>query len=187
MSLGRTDTALGAFYRRLAGRIGKPQALTATARKLAILVYRALKGELTYHDPGADGYAQQQRTRSLRRIRQRAATLGFDLVNRETGELLMPFLPNNGGSFLGGGSAPAPRRARERVGESEGRSPSGKQEDAGSCGPGAFERPLTTVSGVSVPLSDTSAAGRSIRRARTTPRCGVASHRSVVRRESLRS
>ena len=90
MSLGRTDTALGAFYRRLAARIGKPQALTATARKLAILVYRALKGELTYRDPGGDAYAQQQRTRTLRRIRQRAATLGFDLVNHETGELLQP-------------------------------------------------------------------------------------------------
>lgn len=88
MSLGRTDTALGAFYRRLAGRIGKPQALTATARKLAILVYRALKGDFTYRDPGADTYNHHQRTRTLRRIRQRAATLGFDLVNRETGEVL---------------------------------------------------------------------------------------------------
>ena len=58
MSLGRTETALGAFYRRLAARIGKPQAVTATARKLAILVYRALKGELVYQDPGADAYGQ---------------------------------------------------------------------------------------------------------------------------------
>lgn len=89
MSLGRTQTALGAFYRRLAARIGKPQAITATARKLAILVYRALKGQLVYRDPGADAYnAQQQRTRVLGRLRQRAATLGFELVSRETGELL---------------------------------------------------------------------------------------------------
>ena len=88
MSLGRTQTALGAFYRRLAARIGKPQAITATARKLAILVYRALKGELVYQDPGADAYDSQQRTQALRRLRQRAATLGFALVNRQTGELL---------------------------------------------------------------------------------------------------
>ncbi len=88
MSLGRTQTALGAFYRRLAARIGKPQAITATARKLAILIYRALKGELVYRDPGADAYDYQQRTRVLRRLRQRVATLGFDLVNRETGEIL---------------------------------------------------------------------------------------------------
>src|ERR1700730_11852581 len=52
ISLGRTQTALGAFYRRLAVRIDKPQANTAMARKLAILVYRALKGELVYRDPG---------------------------------------------------------------------------------------------------------------------------------------
>jgi len=90
MSLGRTDTALGAFYRRLAARIGKPQALTATARKLAILIYRALKGDLAYRDPGADAYHQQQRSRTLRRIRQRAASLGFNLVSRETGEVLHP-------------------------------------------------------------------------------------------------
>jgi len=46
MSLGRTSTALGAFYRRLAVRIGKAKAITATARKLALLVYRALSGKL---------------------------------------------------------------------------------------------------------------------------------------------
>lgn len=39
MSLGRTKIALGAVDRRFADRIGKPQAITATARKLAILVY----------------------------------------------------------------------------------------------------------------------------------------------------
>jgi transposase len=88
MTLGRGQTALGAFYRRLAGRIGKAQAITATARKLAILVYRALKGELVYRDPGADAYDLQQRTRMLRGLRQRAARLGFDLVNRDTGEIL---------------------------------------------------------------------------------------------------
>jgi transposase len=90
MSLGRTDTALGAFYRRLAARIGKPQAITATARKLAILVYRTLKGDLAYRDLGADAYEAQQRTRTLRRLRHRAASLGFELVNRVTGEILPP-------------------------------------------------------------------------------------------------
>jgi transposase len=90
MTLGRTDTALGAFYRRLAARIGKPQAITATARKLAVLVYRALNGDLVYRDPGADAYHHQQRARRLRTIRQRAAALGFALVNHATGEVLQP-------------------------------------------------------------------------------------------------
>ena len=74
----------------MAARIGKPQAITATARKLAILVYRTLKGDLAYHDLGADAYEAQQRTRTLRRLRHRAASLGFELVNRVTGEILPP-------------------------------------------------------------------------------------------------
>lgn len=90
MSLSRTQTTLGAFYRRLAARVGKAQANTATARKLAILVYRTLKGDLVYTDAGAAAYDQQQRSRTLRRLRQRAATLGYELVNQATGEVLVP-------------------------------------------------------------------------------------------------
>jgi len=88
MNLGRTDTALGAFYRRLAYRVGKAKAITATARKLAILVYRTLRDGLAYQDPGAAAYDAQHRVRVLHRLRQRAAHLGFSLLNRDTGELL---------------------------------------------------------------------------------------------------
>ncbi len=88
MSLGRTPTALGAFYRRLAYRIGKAKAITATARKLAILVYRSLKGELVYKDPGAAAYDTRHRESVLRRLRHRAQGLGYTLVSRTTGEIL---------------------------------------------------------------------------------------------------
>jgi transposase len=88
MVLGRTSTALGAYYRRIAYRIGKPKAITATARKLAILVYRTLKGELDYADPGASAYEELHRERTLRNVRNRAKSLGFGLVNLETGEAL---------------------------------------------------------------------------------------------------
>jgi len=88
MALSRTDTALGAFCRRLAFRVGKAKAITATARKLAILVYRTLKHEIQYHDVGATGYDAQHRSRQLRKLRRHAATLGFALLNVETGELL---------------------------------------------------------------------------------------------------
>lgn len=87
MNLGRTQTALGAFYRRVAFRIGKAKAVTATARKLAILIYRTLKEGLVYADPGAETYDTQHRTHVLRRLRQRAANLGFGLVNLTTGEV----------------------------------------------------------------------------------------------------
>jgi transposase len=88
MNLGRTQTALGAFYRRVAFRIGKAKAITATARKLAVLVYRTLKDHILYADPGADAYNAQDRTRIVRRLRQRAEHLGFGLVNLSTGEVV---------------------------------------------------------------------------------------------------
>lgn len=88
MVAGRTTTALGAYYRRIAYRIGKPKAITATARKIAILVYRLLRGDLDYRDPGADAYEASHRTRTLRHLRKRAGQLGFGLIKIETGELL---------------------------------------------------------------------------------------------------
>ena len=87
MNLGRSQTALGAFYRRVAFRVGKAKAVTATARKLAILVYRTLKDGLVYRDPGADAYDAHHRTHVLRRLRQRAANLGFGLIDLSTGEV----------------------------------------------------------------------------------------------------
>jgi hypothetical protein len=88
MSLGRTQTALGAYYRRLAYRVGKAKAITATARKLAILVYRTLKDGLVYQDPGAAAYNAQDQARVLRRLTQRAADLGFALLDTQSGEVL---------------------------------------------------------------------------------------------------
>ena len=90
VTVGRSQTALGAYYRRLAYRVGKAKAVTATARKLAILVYRVLKGEIIYQDPGADAYEAQHRDRSLRNLRLRAQKLGFSLLNDKTGEILEP-------------------------------------------------------------------------------------------------
>jgi transposase len=89
MSLGRTSTALGAFYRRLAARVGRAKAITATARKLAVLVYRILSGDLVYNDPGATAYHQLNRARELKSLRKRAKLLGFELVNHSTGEVLL--------------------------------------------------------------------------------------------------
>ncbi len=59
VSVGRTLTALGAFYRRLAARIGKAKTVTATARKIAVLFYNAMRYGLDYRDPGADYYEQR--------------------------------------------------------------------------------------------------------------------------------
>lgn len=82
-AVGRTETALGAFYRRLAVRIGKAKALTATARKIAILFYRAMRFGMQYADPGADQYEQRYRERVIKQLQRRAANFGFTLQPME--------------------------------------------------------------------------------------------------------
>jgi len=88
MSLTRSATALGAYYRRIAYRLGQPKAITATARKLALLVYRVLRGDIVYRDPGATAYLQLHRARLINSLRRRAKEFGLSLVNLETGEVL---------------------------------------------------------------------------------------------------
>lgn len=80
VNVGRTQTALGAFYRRLSARVGKAKAVTATARKLAVLFYNALRFGLEYADPGAGYYEERYRQRVLRNLERRAREFGFALV-----------------------------------------------------------------------------------------------------------
>ena len=79
VNVRRTETALGAFYRRLASRVGKAKAVTATARKLAILFYRARRFRMQYQDPGAEQYEQRYRERVVEQRERRAARFGFSL------------------------------------------------------------------------------------------------------------
>ncbi len=83
VAVGRTSTALGAFYRRLAMRTGKGKAVIATARKLAVLVYNTLRNGTAYVDPGASVYEERYRQRSVKNLQRRAKSLGFALVEAD--------------------------------------------------------------------------------------------------------
>lgn len=78
VTVGRTDTALGAFN-RLSGRVGKAKAVTATARKIAVLFYNALRHGMAYADPGASYYEDRYRQRVLGNLQRRAKSLGYVL------------------------------------------------------------------------------------------------------------
>jgi len=86
VSVGRTSTALGAFYRRLAARIGKAKAVTATARKIAVLFYNAIRYGMTYADPGASHCEQRYRERVIKGPAPPAAEFGFELHRVEVAE-----------------------------------------------------------------------------------------------------
>ncbi len=80
VSVGRTETALGAFYRRLSSRVGKAKAITATARKIAVLFYNAMRHGMDYVDPGASYYETRYRERVVKTLHRRAKALGFVML-----------------------------------------------------------------------------------------------------------
>ena len=84
IAVGRTDTALGAFYRRLSAHVGKAKAVTATARKIAVLFYNTLRHGMSYSDPGATFYEDRYRQRVLSNLKRRAKSLGFVLKEAES-------------------------------------------------------------------------------------------------------
>ena len=81
--LTHSDSWLGAFYRRQRARLGAPQAIIATAHKIARIIYYMLKYRREFVDLGADHYEAQHKKRQFKSLTKKAASLGFCLVPAE--------------------------------------------------------------------------------------------------------
>lgn len=79
-TLLRSQSYLGAQYRRLRARLGAPKAITAMAHKLARLVYRMLKWGHEYVDKGLQYYEERHREQQLYLLKKRAAKLGLQII-----------------------------------------------------------------------------------------------------------
>lgn len=79
-AVGRSRTALGAFYRRIRAKHGAPVAITATAHKIARIVYHMLKEKTPFQPQSDELYSQQQQERYVKRLQQQAKKMGMQLV-----------------------------------------------------------------------------------------------------------
>jgi transposase len=79
-SLHHSRSALGAYYRRLCGRLDKPKAIRATAHKLARLIYTLLTKGTEYVDQGQDYYEERYRQRVVHHLNRKANAMGFRLI-----------------------------------------------------------------------------------------------------------
>ena len=86
-SLHHSKSALGAFFRRIQAKHGTAKAITATAHKLAILIYRMLKYGMEYVDQGQQEYERRYQEQEHKRLQKKAAALGYVLVCAQTGEV----------------------------------------------------------------------------------------------------
>lgn len=84
LTLLRSQSYLGAQYRRLRTRLGAPKAITAMARKLACLFYRLIKHGQQYVDKGTEYYEARYREQQIRSLTQKAQKLGLQLVTPKT-------------------------------------------------------------------------------------------------------
>lgn len=80
LSLRQSRTALGAYFRHLAQRLGPDVAAFATARKLAALIYRLLRWGHAYVDEGAEAYEYRYLQARINRLRANATQLGYHLL-----------------------------------------------------------------------------------------------------------
>ena len=79
LSVMRSRTALGASFRKKAFRKGNKTAIFATARRLAVLIYRMLRYGQDYVDEGEAAYEERFRERRVHGIEQAAKRLGYKL------------------------------------------------------------------------------------------------------------
>jgi transposase len=79
-SMQRSQTALGAYFRRIAQRKDRAVATFATARKLAQYVYRLLRWGKPYVDEGVAAYENRYQQARVKRIIEQARGLGFELT-----------------------------------------------------------------------------------------------------------
>lgn len=83
-ALERSQSALGAYYRRMKAKLGAAEGITATAHKLARIIYRLLKYGEDYVREGMEQYERKYQERKLKSLKKTATSLGFELVQMQT-------------------------------------------------------------------------------------------------------
>ena len=79
-SLSRSDSYLGAYYRKQKYRLGVEKATVATARKIAIIYYSMLKNGDLYHDHGSEYYEKKYKENQKKHLREKAKKLGLEII-----------------------------------------------------------------------------------------------------------
>ncbi|MEA2257419.1 MAG: transposase, partial [Acidobacteriaceae bacterium] len=82
-TLHHSNSSLGAFYRRLRARLGAPKAITATAHKLARILFHLITTRQPYDESVFALADQQHQQRHERHLRKQAEAMGFSLVRTE--------------------------------------------------------------------------------------------------------
>ena len=78
---------MGGSLRRMKGRLGAQAAVTATAHKLARIVYLALKHGMTYVRQSQEEYQAQMKEKQIKALRRKARQLGLEIIEKTSGSV----------------------------------------------------------------------------------------------------
>jgi transposase len=79
-SVARSDSAFGAYFRRMRAKVGPEQATVATAHKIARVVYHLLTHKEAFKQESTLEYERKRRERELKQLTRRAHKLGYTLT-----------------------------------------------------------------------------------------------------------
>jgi transposase len=79
-TLKSSQSALGAFYRRMVAKLGPAEGITAVAHKLARLLYSLIKHGHAYVRTGMEQYEKKNADRKMKVLRKMAESLGVQLL-----------------------------------------------------------------------------------------------------------
>jgi transposase len=82
-ALHRSQTPLGHYLRKMKSKLGPPAAITATAHKMARILYHMLTTKEPYREQASEAQQQRQQQRTLARIKTAARAAGYQLVPME--------------------------------------------------------------------------------------------------------
>jgi transposase len=81
--LQRSQSTLGDYLRRMKAKLGPPAAITATARKIAVIFYTMVKNQVEFDDSKWAQVDTQRQKRIENKLRRHAQQMGFQLVPME--------------------------------------------------------------------------------------------------------
>jgi transposase len=82
MSLAKSNSALGAYYRLMKAKHDAATAIIATAAKIARIIYVMISKKEEYRDLGSDYYEKRDMNRMMKNLKYKASKLGLELVEK---------------------------------------------------------------------------------------------------------
>ncbi len=83
-AIQRSKNWLSLFYHRIKSRSGVKKAITATARKIAVIFYKMLKDQVMFNPVSIDAYADSFKQHQLKKLERQAKSFGLRLAPKAT-------------------------------------------------------------------------------------------------------